>query len=173
MAGPLAGLRVVELGGIGPVPHAGMVLADLGADVVRIQRPGGGLDTGPPDRDVLLRGCRLRSADLSTPAGVADVLAEIAAADVLVEGFRPGVAERLHVATGVALVGPVDSPVRVGPGQSHQWLSDREHLFQAEGPDPAVGVLLISHPPAEAAPPPAGRSGAGDENRTRVISLED
>ena len=74
MAGPLAGLRVVELGGIGPVPHAGMVLADLGADVVRIQRPGGGLDTGPPDRDVLLRGCRLRSADLSTPAGVAPLL---------------------------------------------------------------------------------------------------
>ncbi|HOZ56627.1 MAG TPA: CaiB/BaiF CoA-transferase family protein [Nakamurella multipartita] len=103
MAGPLAGLRVVELGGIGPVPHAGMVLADLGADVVRIQRPGGGLDTGPPDRDVLLRGCRLRSADLSTPAGVADVLAEIAAADVLVEGFRPGVAERLGVGPEVCL----------------------------------------------------------------------
>lgn len=112
---------------------------------------------------------------LTGPAGTVEVyrLTIAAGGERRSPAHGPGVAERLHVATGVALVGPVDSPVRVGPGQSHQWLSDREHLFQAEGPDPAVGVLLISHPPAEAAPPSAGRSGAGDENRTRVISLED
>jgi alpha-methylacyl-CoA racemase len=97
VTGPLSGVRVVELGGIGPAPHAGMVLADLGADVVRIVRPAGGLQSGAPDEDVMLRGRRSVAADLKTPDGVDLVLRLISRADVLLEGFRPGVAERLGV----------------------------------------------------------------------------
>jgi alpha-methylacyl-CoA racemase len=91
MAGPLAGLRVVELGGIGPGPFCGMVLADQGADVVRIEHPGG----GPVSRDLLLRGRRSLAVDLKAPDGAALVLDLIARSDALIEGFRPGVAERL------------------------------------------------------------------------------
>ncbi|GAA4684864.1 CaiB/BaiF CoA-transferase family protein [Pseudonocardia yuanmonensis] len=92
--GPLAGLRVVELGGIGPVPHAAMVLGDLGADVVRAQRPGG-FRLADPTRDHLLRSRRNHTLDLKDPVD-RDRVRELAArADVLLEGFRPGVAERL------------------------------------------------------------------------------
>jgi alpha-methylacyl-CoA racemase len=92
---PLAGLRVVELAGIGPGPHAAMVLADLGADVVRVERPGppAGLGAG----DVSLRGRRWVRADLKRPDDLATVLRLVRVADVLLEGFRPGVAERLGV----------------------------------------------------------------------------
>jgi alpha-methylacyl-CoA racemase len=93
--GPLAGLRVVELGGIGPGPHAAMVLADLGADVVRVERPSGGLAVGSAARDVVLRGRRSVAADVKTPNGLALVLDLIEHADVLLDVFRPGVAERL------------------------------------------------------------------------------
>jgi alpha-methylacyl-CoA racemase len=96
--GPLAGLRVVELEGIGPVPHAAMVLADLGADVVRIGRPGGGLRLGPPGAvDPTLRGRRVVAANLKEPDGREAVLSLVARADVLLEGLRPGVTERLGV----------------------------------------------------------------------------
>jgi alpha-methylacyl-CoA racemase len=91
-SGPLAGLKVVELAGIGPGPHAAMVLADLGADVVRVDRPGRGADAGA---DPTLRGRRRLAADLKDPADKAAVLDLVARADVLVEGFRPGVTERL------------------------------------------------------------------------------
>ncbi|GAA5061996.1 alpha-methylacyl-CoA racemase [Thermocatellispora tengchongensis] len=95
--GPLTGLRVVELAAIGPVPHAAMILADLGADVVRVERPSGGLDLAAGRPDHLLRGRRSVHADLKTPAG-RDIVRRLAArADVLLEGFRPGVAERLGV----------------------------------------------------------------------------
>ncbi|MDX2937751.1 CaiB/BaiF CoA transferase family protein [Streptomyces ipomoeae] len=97
MAGPLAGLRVVELGGIGPSPHAAMILADLGADVVRVERPQGTLDLTGGRPDHMLRGRRSVAADLKTPQGRDLVLRLVARADVLVEGFRPGVAERLGV----------------------------------------------------------------------------
>lgn len=87
-AKPLAGLNVVELGGIGPGPHAGMVLADLGADVVRINRPGGdSLDMLPSRRKI--------EADLKDDAGRQTVWKLIDKGDALIEGFRPGVAERL------------------------------------------------------------------------------
>ncbi|TMZ67400.1 CoA transferase, partial [Klebsiella pneumoniae] len=91
MPGPLTGLRVVELGGIGPGPHAAMILGDLGADVVRIDRP------GAQTRDPLLRGRRSVVADLKTDEGRDLVLRLVAKADVLVEGYRPGVAERLGI----------------------------------------------------------------------------
>ncbi|WP_431906816.1 CaiB/BaiF CoA transferase family protein [Amycolatopsis thermoflava] len=98
MAGPLCGLRVLELGGIGPGPHAAMLLADLGAEVVRVERPRGGLRVVPEGaHDWLLRGRRSISADLKQPEGRDLVLALAEKADVLIEGFRPGVAERLGV----------------------------------------------------------------------------
>ncbi|MCV2487834.1 CoA transferase [Geodermatophilus sp. YIM 151500] len=102
-AGPLAGLRVVELGGIGPGPHAAMVLADLGADVVRVERPAGGLQVGAADRDLVLRGRRSVAADVKEPGGLASVLDLVASADVLLEVFRPGVAERLGLGPDACL----------------------------------------------------------------------
>jgi len=92
--GPLAGVKVIELGGIGPGPHAGMVLADLGADVVRVRRPGG-LTMPSEDRDLLHRGKRIVDLDVKTRP---DMLLELAAkADVLLDCFRPGTCERLGI----------------------------------------------------------------------------
>ena len=95
MAGPLAELRVVELAGIGPAPFAAMVLADLGADVVRVDRPG--VPNAVARTDVLNRGRRSVAVDLKRPEGAEVVLRAAAGADALIEGFRPGVAERLGV----------------------------------------------------------------------------
>ena len=95
--GPLHGLNVVELAAIGPVPMAGMLLADLGADVLRIDRlqPSGlGLAMEPP-YDVHARSRRSVALDLKSPAALAAALRLIDRADVLIEGWRPGVAERL------------------------------------------------------------------------------
>lgn len=97
MSGPLTGLRVVELAGIGPVPHAAMLLGDLGADVVRVERPTAAFDPTGDRRDYTLRSRRSVAADLKSEAGRELVLRLIARADVLLEGFRPGVAERLGV----------------------------------------------------------------------------
>lgn len=90
--GPLAGLRVLEMAGIGPGPFCGMLLADMGADVVRIDRA-----DGPPGsaRDVTGRGRRSVALDLKRPASIAAVLRLVEGADALIEGFRPGVMERL------------------------------------------------------------------------------
>lgn len=93
--GPLAGLKIIELAGIGPGPYAAMLLADLGADVVRIERPGPAASAVPPEQDVLRRNRRSIVVDLREPEGVRTVLALAAQADVLLEGFRPGVTERL------------------------------------------------------------------------------
>ncbi|HET6952606.1 MAG TPA: CaiB/BaiF CoA-transferase family protein [Acidimicrobiales bacterium] len=95
MTGPLAGLRVVELAGIGPAPFAGMVLADLGADVTRVDRPG--VPNAAARMEVLNRGRRSIAVDLKHPDAAAVVLRLVAGADALIEGFRPGVAERLGV----------------------------------------------------------------------------
>lgn len=96
MAGPLSGFRVVELAGIGPGPHAAMILSDLGADVVRVERPTGGFKFGD-GQDYLQRGRRSVSADLKTAQGRETVLRLVEKADVLLEGLRPGVTERLGV----------------------------------------------------------------------------
>ncbi|MEV7038464.1 CaiB/BaiF CoA-transferase family protein [Amycolatopsis sp. NPDC051061] len=97
-AGPLAGCRVVELGGIGPGPFAGMLLADLGAEVVRVDRPSGVGEVGRGGpADVLNRGKRSVVLDLKHADGVAALLALADRADVLIEGFRPGVTERLGI----------------------------------------------------------------------------
>ncbi|WP_019546627.1 CaiB/BaiF CoA transferase family protein [Streptomyces sulphureus] len=100
--GPLAGLRVVELANIGPSAHAALLLADLGADVVRVRRPGD-LAAEEPPRDQLYRGRRVVEADLKQPSGVAVVRDLLVRADVLVEGYRPGVAERMGLGPGPAL----------------------------------------------------------------------
>src|SRR3954453_8398975 len=93
--GPLQGLRVVELAGIGPGPFAAMLLADLGADVLRVDRPGATPMAGSSGTDLLTRGRRSVAVDLKHPDGAATVLALAERADVLLEGFRPGVAQRL------------------------------------------------------------------------------
>jgi alpha-methylacyl-CoA racemase len=93
--GPLTGVKVVELAGIGPAPFACMLLAELGAEVLRVERPGGGLTFGPPELELVNRGRRNVALDLKNPAAIDAVLQLVARADVLVEGFRPGVAERL------------------------------------------------------------------------------
>jgi alpha-methylacyl-CoA racemase len=93
-SGPLSGLRIVEFAGIGPVPFAAMLLADMGADVVRVTRPGApALDK----RDIVERGRRVIELDLKSLPGVESALGLIDHADALLEGFRPGVMERLGV----------------------------------------------------------------------------
>src|SRR6201997_219098 len=93
MTGPLKGLRVVELAGIGPGPHAAMILGDLGADVVRIDRPSA--SPGGSVKDSMSRNRRIVTADLKSDEGRELLLKLVAKADVLIEGYRPGVTERL------------------------------------------------------------------------------
>jgi alpha-methylacyl-CoA racemase len=156
---PLTGVRVVELAGIGPAPHAGMLLADLGADVVRIERPGGEAPTLGPDRvpDLTLRGKRLAAVDLKDPVGRAELLELLGSADVLIEGFRPGVTERLGL-------GPEDCLARnprlvygriTGWGQEGPFASSAGHdinYISLTGALHAVG-------PADAPVPPLNLVG--------------
>jgi alpha-methylacyl-CoA racemase len=99
-SGPLAGIRVVELAGLGPAPFACMLLAELGADVIRVDRPGGGTQLVSPAKEALHRSRPSVAVDLKTPAGRDVVLRLAESADVLVEGLRPGVTERLGVGPG-------------------------------------------------------------------------
>ena len=94
-AGPLSGLRVVEMAGLAPAPFACTILADLGAEVIRVDRVTPGADVLTVPIDPLARGRRSIGVDLKSPDGVAIVLDLVERADVLVEGFRPGVAERM------------------------------------------------------------------------------
>lgn len=105
MPGPLHGYRILEIAGIGPGPFAAMVLADLGAEVIRVDRiqavRGPAPDT--PHVDVSNRGRRNVAVDLKHPDGVATLLRLVESADALIEGFRPGVMERLGVGPDVCL----------------------------------------------------------------------
>src|SRR3981189_3853269 len=105
MSGPLSGVRIVEFAGIGPAPFAGMMLADAGADIVRIDRHDKA--TYPPQEkpqlDLWNRGRRSVAVDLKNPDGVELALRLIDHADGLMEGFRPGVAERLGLGPDVCL----------------------------------------------------------------------
>lgn len=116
--GPLSGVKVIELAGIGPGPFAGMVLADMGAEVVRVSRPG---DTRhAAAQSVLERGRRSIVVDLKA-AGAADVVLRLVEkADALIEGFRPGVAERLGVGPGPCL----DRNPRLVYGRITGWGQD-------------------------------------------------
>ncbi len=102
--GPLGDLRVVEVAGIGPAPMGAMLLGDLGADVIRLDRPGGQVFSPIPHHlDILNRGRRSIMIDLKDDDDRAVALELIAGADVLIEGFRPGVAERLGIGPEVCL----------------------------------------------------------------------
>jgi alpha-methylacyl-CoA racemase len=103
--GPLAGIKVLEVAGIGPGPFCGMMLADMGAEIIRIDRADRvrGGDPGKPSADILARGRRSIGVDLKQAEGVEVVLRLIEQADVLIEGFRPGVMERLGLGPDVCL----------------------------------------------------------------------
>lgn len=103
--GPLEGIRILEIAGIGPGPFAGMMLSDMGADVVRIDRAdrAAGGDPDNPPKDVLARGRRSIAVDLKHPDGIETVLQMVEKADVVLEGFRPGVMERLGLGPDVCL----------------------------------------------------------------------
>src|SRR4051794_12204801 len=103
--GPLRGVRVVEIAGIGPGPHAATILADLGADVVRVERPTGTVSPGDRRTDLLTRGRPSVALDLKRPDAIDAVLTLVESADVLLEGMRPGVTERLGL-------GPEDCAAR-------------------------------------------------------------
>ncbi|MEU1124838.1 CaiB/BaiF CoA-transferase family protein [Streptomyces sp. NPDC005899] len=118
--GPLAGVRVVELAGIGPGPFAAMLLADLGADVVRVDRPGGAVLGIDPARDLTNRNKRSVLLDLKAEDGVRGVLDLVERADILIEGFRPGVAERLGVGPDTCL----DVNPRLVYGRMTGWGQD-------------------------------------------------
>jgi alpha-methylacyl-CoA racemase len=125
MAGPLAGVRVVELAGLGPAPFAGMVLADLGADVVRVDRPD--RPNAVARMDVLNRGRRSIAVDLKHPDGVEVVLRLAAGSDALIEGFRPGVAERLGIGPEACL----DRNPRLVYGRMTGWGQDGPYAAEA------------------------------------------
>ena len=104
--GPLAGIRLIEISGIGPGPYCAMVLADMGAEVVQVVRPGPpplGMGGSRPELDLLSRGRLSVGMDLKRPEGVAALLRLVESADGLFEGFRPGVMERLGLGPDVCL----------------------------------------------------------------------
>lgn len=121
--GPLAGVRIIELAGIGPGPFAGMMLADHGAEVIKIERPG----VFPPPADVLSRSRRIISVDLKSQEGVQVVRDLCASADGLIEGFRPGVTERLGIGPDVLLA---DNP-RLVYGRMTGWGQDGPYAHAA------------------------------------------
>lgn len=96
--GPLAGIRIIEMKGIGPGPYAGMLLADMGADVIVVERSSETVGIAvPAEKDVTSRGKRSIAIDIKNPAGLKTLLKLVETADVLFESFRPGVAERLGI----------------------------------------------------------------------------
>ena len=154
MAGPLSGIRVLELAGIGPGPFCGMMLADMGADVLRVDRleP---VDLGlplDPKFDVIARGRRSIALDLKDARAIEIALAIIAKADVLIEGFRPGVTERLGLGPDACLA---RNP-RLVYGRVTGWGQDGP-LAPAAGHDinyiAIVGALHAIGPPERPAPP--------------------
>lgn len=101
--GPLSGIRVIEMAGLAPAPYAGMILADFGADVVRVDRSPTAGSRPDPTRDYLARGKRSIGINMKDPRGVETLLSLVEKADVLLEPFRPGVMEKLGVGPDVAL----------------------------------------------------------------------
>ncbi len=154
MAGPLTGLRMVEMAGMGPGPFCAMLFADLGADVISIDRPG-----TPHDAcDVTGRGKRRLSLDLRQPEHREAALALVAKADLLVEGFRPGVMERLGL-------GPTECQARnprLVYGRITGW-GQTGPLSAAAGHDinyiALTGALHAIGRPGEAPPPPLNYVG--------------
>jgi alpha-methylacyl-CoA racemase len=145
--GPLAGIRVVELAGIGPGPFAAMLLADLGAEVLRVDRPEASRPAWPT---VLARGRRSVAVDLKHPDGPGVVLDLVAAADALVEGFRPGVAERLGIGPDPCLA---RNP-RLVYGRVTGWGQDGPWRLAAGHDIDYVALAGALHPIGQAGGPP-------------------
>jgi alpha-methylacyl-CoA racemase len=129
MSGPLTGMRIIELGGIGPVPYGAMLLAEAGAEVLRIAHPQAPMGRGTTGSDLLLRSRMAVGIDLKTEGGVALLLDLVERADALVEGFRPGVAERMGLGPDVCLA---RNPCLVygrmtGWGQDGPWANAAGH----------------------------------------------
>ena len=157
--GPLQGLKVLELAGVGPGPMAAMLLADLGATVIRVDRKEpSGLGVQRPERfDLLLRNRRSVPLDLKNPAAVALVLTMVARADVLIEGFRPGVTERLGLGPEVCLArnpkliyGRItgwgqDGPLAQVPGHDINYiaLTGALHAIGRAGQPPTPPINLV------------------------------
>ena len=157
--GPLAGLTIIEIAGIGPGPFAAMLLADMGADVIRVERPGGSLFTAAhkPKLDFLNRGKRCICVDLKAPAGVQTVLDLLGEADALLEGNRPGVMERLGLGpdtcleknprlvygrmTGWGQEGPTARAA--GHDINYVALSGALHAMGRAGEKPAIPLNLV------------------------------
>lgn len=152
--GPLQGVKVVEMAGIGPISFAGMLLADLGAEVTQVQRPGGG--AWPPS-PVLDRGRTVRQIDLKSAEGLEQVFRLVVESEVLIEGFRPGVMERLGLGPDECLA---RNPALVfgrmtGWGQSGRYahtaghditylaISGALHMIGEEGGKPIPPVNLL------------------------------
>jgi alpha-methylacyl-CoA racemase len=151
MSGPLQGVRVIEVAGIGPGPFAAMLLSDMGAEVLRLDRAQAvrtPLDD-TPSRDLLARGRRSVGVDLKNPDGAEVVLRLVESADVLVEGFRPGVAERLGIGPDECLA---RNP-RLVYGRMTGWGQDGP-LAQAAGHD--INYIALA-----GALHPIGRAGEG------------
>jgi alpha-methylacyl-CoA racemase len=160
LMGPLVGVRVIELGGVGPIPFTCQLLSDLGADIIRIDRPSG-YDGGAPVEakfNLNNRGRRSAAFDLKQPEAIVAVLDLVREADVLVEGFRPGVAERLGVGptecldanpglvygrmTGWGQQGPLSST----PGHDINYaaVTGALHAIGPEGGPPAIPLNLAA-----------------------------
>ena len=161
-SGPLTGVRVVELASIGPGPFAAMLLSDLGADVVRIDRAGHVPPAGAnlqPASDVLARGRRSLGVDLKNPEGVDAVLRLVDGADVLIEGFRPGVAERLGLGPDACL----ERNPRLVYGRMTGWGQDGPMAPRAGHDLNYIALAGALHPigPADQ-PPPVPLNFIGD-----------
>ncbi|MFD9541795.1 CaiB/BaiF CoA transferase family protein [Streptomyces sp. NPDC060022] len=156
--GPLAGVRVVELAGIGPGPFAAMLLADLGADVVRVDRPGGAALGIDPAYDLTNRNKRSVLVDLKAEGGAGQVLDLVERADILIEGYRPGVAERLGVGPAACL----DRNPQLVYGRMTGWGQDGP-LAERAGHDIAYialsGTLSMIGRPGEPPTVPANLVG--------------
>jgi alpha-methylacyl-CoA racemase len=157
--GPLTGVRIVELAGIGPSPMCAMLLADLGATVLRVDRPGGnrlGMQR-PLRHDLVLRNRRIVEVDLKSDAGIALVLELVEQADALIEGFRPGVTERMGLGPDVCLArnprivyGRMtgwgqDGPLAMAAGHDLNYIALTGALdaIGREGQPPSVPLNLI------------------------------
>jgi alpha-methylacyl-CoA racemase len=149
VSGPLAGFKVIELAGIGPGPFAAMMLADMGADVIRVDRSQAvrGGDPGSPPMDLLARGRRSVGVDLKHPDGAQTVLKLVEKADALIEGFRPGVTERLGL-------GPDDCLAR-NPNQVYGRMTG----WGQEGPYALAAGHDINYIALAGALEPIGRKG--------------
>ena len=147
--GPLQGIRVIELQGIGPGPFCGMMLSDMGAEVIRIDRAGNvsGGDSQAPPIDVLARGRSSIAIDLKNPDGVEVVLRLVETADALIEGFRPGVMERLGI-------GPEDCLAR-----NPKLVIGRMTGWGQEGPYAMAAGHDINYIALAGALEPIGRNG--------------